>query len=91
MPKTADVLKVGGFLAGHTLSVDDNFVEWKHVYGRGFKVPRSAVQVVLVEKAGWGKADFKLVGNGAELAKVPGLPVSWAEQAQKWLMERLGL
>lgn len=82
-------LKVGGLLAGHTLMADDNFLEWKHAYGKGFRIPRTAVQTVLVEKSGWGRASLKVVGAGTELGRVDGLPLQWAEQAQAWLLQRL--
>lgn len=85
-----DKIKIGGFFAGQTLIADETFFEWKGVYGKGFKVPRSAVQAVMVEKSGWGKATLKLVGAGTELAKVEGLPLTWAEQAQAWMMKRIG-
>jgi hypothetical protein len=82
-------LAIGGLLAGHTLREHDGFFEWKHIYGKGFKVPASAVQTVLVEKTGWGKSTLKVVGAGTELARVPDLPHGWAEQAQAWLLQRL--
>lgn len=74
---------------GHTLAVNGIWLEWVHVYGNGFRVPLSAVSAVTVDKAGWGKGVLRVIGSGAELAKVTDLPLPWAERAQVWIMERL--
>ncbi|HEY3363932.1 MAG TPA: hypothetical protein VGK74_02615 [Symbiobacteriaceae bacterium] len=76
---------------GDSLSADGVFFEWKGPMGRGgFKVPRQLVQGVTVEKVSFGKVTLKVFGAGSELASVPNLLPSQAEQAQTWMMERIG-
>lgn len=91
MRDKGEVLKIGGLLSGQKLTVTDRLVTWADVYGKGFSVPRSQISGISVERTGWGKATFRVVGQGTMLAEVPKLPQPWAEQAQAWLMEKLGL
>jgi hypothetical protein len=82
------VFRPGTFLSGQTLVVDEAFVRFTAVYGKGFRVPRSEVETVTVDTSRWGRGLLKLVGRGVELAKAE-MPLPWCYQAQKWLLEQL--
>jgi hypothetical protein len=89
-PKVLQLGGIPGIAWVARLTVDDKFVRYRHVYGREATVPRSAIQTVVVEPRGFGKGALKLIGGGTTLASID-LPTSWAQQAQKWLLEQLGL
>lgn len=85
----ADVLRMGGLLAGQTLTLEGRVLKYKGVYGRSFSVPKDQIETVVVDTIGGGKASLKVVGKGTTLASVD-LPIPWAEKAQAWLLEKLG-
>ncbi|HVW67062.1 MAG TPA: hypothetical protein VHA78_05035 [Candidatus Peribacteraceae bacterium] len=77
--------RVGGILAGTTLTIENGFLKYKNVYGHAFRVPIQDITTVAVDDVGWGKAMLKIMGQGAELAKVK-LPLPWANKAQEWIL-----
>lgn len=78
----------GGILSGHVFAVDEHWVSHRHPYGNHFRVPRAAVETVIVDAAGRTQGILKLIGHGSTLASVRMLR-AWAEQTQAWLMEQL--
>lgn len=78
--------RVGGILAGKTLIIENGFLELKDVYSNNFRVLLKDITTVSVDGVGWGKGMLKVIGNGAELAKVQ-LPLPWANKAQQWILE----
>ena len=77
--------RVGGILAGKTLTIENGFLELKDVYSHNFRVPVQDITTVAVDSVGWGKGMLKVIGHGAELAKVK-LPLPWANKAQEWIL-----
>lgn len=80
--------KLGGFLSGQKLRMDEKFLEYQGPYGEKFKVPTSQIETVVLSTAGFGSSHLKIVGKGTELATAK-LPVPWAEKAQSWILENL--
>lgn len=80
------ILRIGLLGAGGTFKMDGTMLHYQHPYGRFFTVPLKDIQTVSVDSAGWGKCFLKIVGGGTELAKEK-MPVSWAKQAQAWILE----
>lgn len=84
--------RLGGFLSGNILTLDNDMVRYKGPYGTSFAVPRDIIDAVVVDTAGsslsLGHAILRLVGAGTTLASVQ-LPASWAEDAQRWLNNNL--
>jgi hypothetical protein len=78
--------RIGGFLAGKTLIMENGFLELKDVYSHNFRVPIQDITTVAVDSMGWGKGMLKVIGHGAGLAKVK-LPLPWANKAQQWILE----
>ena len=76
-----------GFLgAGGKLNIVGGFLEFKHPYGRFFKVPVKDINTVTVDVVGLGKCKLKIIGNGTELASTD-MPKNWAFKAQQWILE----
>lgn len=77
------------FAFGYRFKTDQNWVMYKTVYGRGFKVLKSDIDTVSVTDAGRGKCSLQIMGHGAVLAQTK-LPKPWAEKAQVFLLKELG-
>ena len=81
--------RMGGILAGQTLTIDKDILKYQSAYGKRFSVPISQIDSITVDTAkGTGKAKLKIVGNGTELASVD-VPAPWASKAQAWLMDNI--
>lgn len=79
--------KIGGFLgAGGKLTMDGTFLEFRHPYGRTFRVPLKAITTVTVDQIGLGKGKLKIIGSGAELASTD-MPFTWANKCQEWILQ----
>lgn len=78
-----------GFMGvGGKLFIEYDFLNFSHPYGRTFRVRIIDIETVTVDSVGWGKGELKIVGKGAELAKVK-LPISDANKCQEWILSKL--
>ena len=80
------VYRIGGLLAGQTLSIENGFLQYMTAYAHSFRVPLQDISTVAVDDVGWGKAMLKIIGHGTELAKAK-MPLTWANKAQAWILE----
>lgn len=77
-------------MSGQVFTLEDSLLTYKNAYGKMASVPRSAIQTVTIDAKGAGKSDLRIIGHGTVLATIT-LPNSWAQQVQKWLIEKLSL
>lgn len=80
------ILKLGLFGAGGKLTIEGGFLNYKHPYGRTFRIPTKDVETVSVDVKGLGKGILKIIGHGAELASAE-MPITWANKSQAWILE----
>ena len=82
--------KLSFALGGYKFTADDQYVAYKSVYGKFFRVARKDIESVSLDKGGIGKNIIKVNGRGTILAQVE-MPKQWAEKAQEFIMkEALG-
>ena len=78
-------MKIGLLGAGGKLIIKDGFLNYKHPYGRSFKVPLKDIETVTADTVGLGKGELKIVGKGSILAKEK-MPIPWANKCQEWIL-----
>lgn len=78
--------RIGGLLAGMSLTIENGFLQYKYVYGHSFRVPMKDIETVSVDDVGRGKAMLKVIGRGVELGSAK-MPIPWANKAQEWILE----
>lgn len=77
-------------MGGYTFTADDQYVSYKSIYGKFFRVARKDIESVSLDKGGMGKNNIKVNGHGTTLAQLE-MPKQWAEKAQEFIMnEALG-
>lgn len=82
--------KLSFALGGYTFTADDQYVSYRSVYGKFFRVARKDIESVSLDKGGPGSNTIKINGSGTTLAEIE-LPKPWAEKAQGFIMnESLG-
>jgi len=82
-------LDIAGFLgAGGKLIIEDEFLKYKHPYGKRFSVRLNDVDTVSTDALRGGKAKLKIIGKGTVLAEID-MPIPWAEKCQKWILNNL--
>lgn len=85
-----DERKLSFALGGYTFTADDQYVSYKSIYGKFFRVARKDIESVSLDKGGMGKNFIKVNGRGTTLAQLE-MPKQWAEKAQEFIMnEALG-
>ncbi len=85
-----DERKLSFALGGYTFTADDQYVSYKSIYGKFFRVARKDIESVSLDKGGMGKNLIKVNGRGTTLAQLE-MPKQWAEKAQEFIMnEALG-
>lgn len=85
-----NVRKLSFALGGYKFTADDQYVSYKSIYGKFFRVARKDIESVSLDKGGIGKNIIKVNGRGTVLAQVE-MPKQWAEKAQEFIMkEALG-
>lgn len=77
------------FAFGYRFKTDQNWITYKTVYGKGFKVLRSDVDTISLTDAGMGSRMLQVMGHGSVLAQAK-LPRTWADKAQVFLLKDLG-
>ena len=82
--------KLSFALGGYTFTSGDQYLSYKSVYGKFFRVARKDIESVSLDKGGLGKNIIKINGRGTTLAQLE-MPKPWAEKAQEFIMgEALG-
>lgn len=77
-------------LGGYIFTSGDQYLSYKSVYGKFFRVARKDIESVSLDEGGFGKNIIKINGRGTILAQLE-MPKTWAEQAQEFIMnEALG-
>ena len=76
--------KLSFALGGYTFKADDTYLSYQSAYGKSFRVLKSDIESVSLDKAGMGKNIIKINGRGTLLAQVE-LPKGWAEKAQEFI------
>lgn len=85
-----DERKLSFALGGYTFTANDQYVSYKSIYGKFFRVARKDIESVSLDKGGLGKNIIKVNGRGTTLAQIE-MPQQWAEKAQEFIMnEALG-
>ena len=75
-------------LGGYKFKVDDRYISYQSVYGKSFRVLKSDVETVSLDKGGAGKNIIRLNGKGTLLAEVE-LPKDWSEKAQDFILDEI--
>ena len=81
-------LSLGLLGVGGKLVIEEGYLGYSHPYGKRFRVPLKSITTVSVDTVGGGKANLKIIGQGATLAEVV-MPTPWAEKAQQWVLEEI--
>jgi hypothetical protein len=82
--------KLSFALGGYTFTSDNQYLSYKSIYGKFFRVARKDIESVSLDKGGFGKNIIKINGRGTTLAQLE-MSKLWAEKAQEFIMnEALG-
>lgn len=76
-------------LYGYRFKTDANWVTYKTIYGKGFRVLKNDIDSVTVAEGGRGKRTLQLMGHGSVLATAE-LPKPWVEKAQEFILRETG-
>lgn len=77
-------------LGGYVFTANDDYVSYRSIYGKFFRVARKDIDSVSLDKGGFGKNIIKINGKGTTLAELE-MPKQWSEKAQEFIMkEALG-
>lgn len=79
------IYRIGFLGMGGKLTIENGLLKFQNPYAHTFRVPLKDIQTVSVDDIGWGKAMLKVIGHGAELAKVK-LPSILANRCQEWIL-----
>lgn len=77
-------------MGGYKFTSDENFISYQSAYGKSFRVVKSDIEAVSLDKGGMGKNKIKINGRGALLAEVE-LPKNWAEKAQEFILTEMSV
>ncbi len=75
-------------LGGYVFKADDEYISYKSMYGKSFRVLKSDIEGVSLDDAGMGKNKIKINGRGTTLADVD-MPKPWAEKVQDFIRSEL--
>lgn len=75
-------------LGGYVFKADDDYISYKSMYGKSFRVLKSDIESVSLDDAGMGKNKIKINGKGTTLADVD-MPKPWAEKVQDFIRSEL--
>jgi len=81
--------KINFGLYGYQFKTDNNWLSYKSIYGKNFRVLLKDIESVSVDTAGLGKGKLKINGKGTTLAEVE-LPMTWAGKAQEFILKETG-
>lgn len=81
-------IKLGLFGAGGTLKIKDGYLNFQNPYSKTFRVRVIDIETVVVDVVGMGQGELKIIGHGAELAKMK-LPITWANKSQEWILSMI--
>lgn len=75
-------------MGGYRFKSDGQFISYQSAYGKSFRVAKSDIESVSLDKGGMGKNKIKLNGKGTLLAEVE-MPKPWAEKVQAFITEAI--
>jgi len=75
-------------LGGYVFKADDEYISYKSMYGKSFRVLKSDIESVSLDDASMGKNKIKINGRGTTLADVD-MPKPWAEKVQDFIRSEL--
>ncbi len=75
-------------LFGYRFKCKGDYLTYKSIYGKKFRVRLKDIETVTVDLARASKGTLKVIGHGTVLAQVT-LPRSWAEKAQTFILNNL--
>jgi hypothetical protein len=75
-------------VGGYTFKSDEHFISYQSIYGKSFRVAKSDVESVSLDKGGMGKNKIKINGKGTLLAEIE-MPKPWAEKVQTFITEEI--
>lgn len=73
---------------GYVFTIDDQYVSYRSIYGKFFRVLKKDIESISLDSAGMGKNIFKINGKGTVLAQVE-IPKIWAEKAQSFILNEV--
>ena len=76
-------------LMGYRFNTDKNWLSYKSIYGKSFRVLLADIESASVTEGGRGKARLLVNGKGTTLAEVE-LPRPWANKAQEFVLKEIG-
>ncbi|MDD3191017.1 MAG: hypothetical protein PHI66_05015 [Candidatus Pacebacteria bacterium] len=68
--------------------IENGFLNYSHPYGKSFRIRTDDIETVIVDTAGTGEGELKIIGKGTELAKVKML-TALANGCQEWILSQL--
>lgn len=75
-------------MGGYRFKSDGQFISYQSAYGKSFRVAKSDIESVSLDKGGMGKNKIKINGKGTLLAEVE-MPKPWAEKVQTFITEEI--
>jgi len=75
-------------VGGYKFKSDEQFISYQSAYGKSFRVNKSDIESVSLDKGGMGKNKIKINGRGTLLAEVE-MPKPWAEKVQTFITEEI--
>jgi hypothetical protein len=80
--------KLSFALGGYKFWTNENYLYYRSVYGKSFKVSLSDIDSVSLDTGKRGKNIIKINGGGVTLAEET-LPKSWCEKAQFFIQKHI--
>jgi hypothetical protein len=80
--------KLSFALGGYKFWTDNNYLYYRSIYGKSFRVLKADISSVSLDEAGKGKNNIKINGHGTTLAEEE-LPKPWAQKAQDFILNEI--
>lgn len=79
--------KPGGLLGNILITSENGILNYRGAYGGRAIFNLADVKTVTLSPSGFGKSDVVVIGHGAELARIPKLPTTWAEKTMTFILQ----
>lgn len=80
--------KISFALGGYKLWTDENYLYYRSIYGKSFRVVKADIESVSLDESGYGKNKVKINGNGTTLAN-ESFPKPWAHKIQDFILKEI--